>query len=193
MRERSRLSERYFARHAEIVAASLIGTVLTVDGVGGRIVETESYDPDDPASHSYLHRKTARNAVMFEAPGLAYVYRSYGLHWCLNFVCSGGSAVLIRALEPVDGVSTMKRRRATEDIRLLCAGPGRLCQALAIDGTLNGASLFDKPFALYRRERPVETVSGPRIGITKAREALRRFGERQSPFLSRRFPLEERR
>ena len=187
MIEGSRLSERYFARHANDVAVSLIGVVLLVDGAGGRIVETESYDPEDPASHSYLYRRTARNAVMFEGQGLAYVYRSYGLHWCLNFVCRGGSAVLIRALEPVEALGTMKRRRATKDLRKLCAGPGRLCQALAVDGSLNGASLFAKPFALYRRHGVVETVSGPRIGISKAREALRRFGEKDSPFLSRRF------
>ncbi len=184
---RARLSERYFARHANEVAVSLIGVVLLVNGVGGRIVETESYDPEDPASHSYLYRRTARNAVMFERPGLAYVYRSYGLHWCLNFVCRGGSAVLIRALEPVEALAAMQRRRATKDLRKLCAGPGRLCQALAVDGSLNGASLLAKPFALYRRHGDVEIVSGPRIGISKAREALRRFGEKDSPFLSRRF------
>jgi DNA-3-methyladenine glycosylase len=183
-----RLSERYFARHADDVAVSLIGVPLLVGGVGGRIVETESYDPTDPASHSYLGRVTARNAVMFERPGLAYVYRSYGLHWCLNFVCRGAGAVLIRALEPVEGLRAMKRRRGTDDPRLLCAGPGRLCQALAVDGTMNGASLFEEPFALYRRARKVETVAGPRIGISKAREALRRFGEKDSAFLSRRFP-----
>jgi DNA-3-methyladenine glycosylase len=188
MSERVRLSERYFARHADIVAVSLIGAVVLVNGVGGRIVETESYDPDDPASHSYLYKKTARNAVMFERPGLAYVYRSYGLHWCLNFVCRGGSAVLIRALEPIEGLGTMKRRRGVQEVRALCAGPGRLCEALAVDASLNGASLLAEPFALYRRRREVEIASGPRIGITKAREALRRFGEKDSPFLSRRFP-----
>lgn len=187
MIESAPLSERYFARHANLVAVSLIGVVLLVSGVGGRIVETESYDPDDPASHSYLRRRTARNAVMFEGPGLAYVYRSYGLHWCLNFVCRGGSAVLIRALEPIEGMGAMKRRRGVEEPRLLCAGPGRLCQALAVDGSHNGASLFAAPFALYRRKAAVDVVSGPRIGITKARAALRRFGEKGSPFLSRRF------
>jgi DNA-3-methyladenine glycosylase len=187
MTENARLSERYFARHANVVAPSLIGVTVLVNGVGGRIVETESYDPEDPASHSYLYRRTARNAVMFERPGLAYVYRSYGLHWCLNFVCRGGSAVLIRALEPVEGLRTMKRRRGTGDVQMLCAGPGRLCQALAVGGSLNGVSLFAKPFALYRRRGVVEIVSGPRIGISKAREALRRFGEKDSAFLSRRF------
>lgn len=187
MIESERLSERYFSRHANEVAVSLIGVVLLVNGTGGRIVETESYDPSDPASHSYLYRRTARNAVMFERPGLAYVYRSYGLHWCLNFVCRGGSAVLIRALEPTEGLGTMTRRRATKEPRQLCAGPGRLCQALAVDDSLNGASLFAEPFALHRRRGTVEIVAGPRIGITKAREALRRFGEKESPFLSRRF------
>jgi DNA-3-methyladenine glycosylase len=150
-------------------------------------VETESYDPEDPASHSYQYRRTARNAVMFDGPGRAYVYRSYGLHWCLNFVCSGGSAVLIRALEPVQSLAVMKRRRRTQDLRRLCAGPGRLCEALAVDGSLNGASLSSKPFALYHGDRVVEIVSGPRIGISKARDALRRFGERGSLFLSRGF------
>lgn len=188
MSEGPRLSKRYFARHANEVAVALIGTVLLVNGVGGRIVETESYDPEDPASHSYGNRRTARNAVMFEAPGLAYVYRSYGLHWCLNFVCRGASAVLIRALEPTHGLGVMKRRRGTEEARALCAGPGRLCQALAVGGALNGASLFEAPFALHRRARKVEVVAGPRIGISKARETLRRFGEKDSPFLSRRFP-----
>jgi DNA-3-methyladenine glycosylase len=184
----SRLTARYFDRHASDVAVSLIGVILLVNGVGGRIVETESYDPEDPASHSYLYRRTARNGVMFDGPGRAYVYRSYGLHWCLNFVCRGGSAVLIRALEPIEGLAVMKRRRRTEDLRRLCAGPGRLCEALAVDGSLNGASLSAKPFALFRRDRPVDIVSGPRIGISKAREALRRVGEKDSLFLSRRFP-----
>lgn len=187
MLRRPTLSQRYFARHADVVAPSLIGVTLLVNGVGGRIVETESYDPDDPASHTYLYRRTARNAVMFDLPGHAYVYRSYGLHWCLNFVCRGGSAVLIRALEPVEGEAIMKQRRGVQDMRTLCAGPGRLCQALAIDGSLNGASLLAKPFALHRRSGAVNSVSGPRIGITKAREAIRRFGEKDSVFLSRRF------
>jgi DNA-3-methyladenine glycosylase len=124
---------------------------------------------------------------MFDGPGRAYVYRSYGLHWCLNLVCRGGSAVLIRALEPVEGLATMKRRRRTRDLRRLCTGPGRLCEALAVDGSLNGASLSSKPFALYRRDRVVDIVRGPRIGISKAREALRRFGEKDSLFLSRGF------
>jgi DNA-3-methyladenine glycosylase len=187
MAGRPLLSERFFARHANEAATALIGVTVLLNGVGGRIVETESYDPEDPASHSYMNRRTERNAVMFEAPGLAYVYRSYGLHWCLNFVCRGGSAVLIRALEPTDGIDAMKRRRGGGDLRLLCAGPGRLCQALAVDGALNGASLFAAPFALYRRGRAVEIVSGPRIGISKARDAPRRFGEKGSGFLSRRF------
>ncbi len=187
MTERGPLSKAYFARHANTVAVSLIGTIVLVNGVGGRIVETESYDPADPASHSYLGRVTARNRVMFEAPGLAYVYRSYGLHWCLNFVCREASAVLIRALEPTDGVAKMKRRRGTDETLALCAGPGRLCQALGVDGSLNGGSLFAKPFALFKRQGGVETVSGPRIGIGKAKDELRRFGEKDSPFLSRRF------
>lgn len=181
------LSPRYFGRHANDVAPALIGVMLLVRGVGGRIVETESYDPEDPASHTYLYRRTARNAVMFDLPGHAYVYRSYGLHWCLNFVCRKGSAVLIRAIEPTEGVGTMKRRRGTQDVHKLCAGPGRLCQALAVDGSMNGASLLAEPIVLYRRQRKLELINGPRIGITKAKDSLRRFGEKDSSFLSRRF------
>ena len=128
----SRLTEQYFERHANDVAASLIGVSLLVNGVGGRIVETESYDPEDPASHSYLYRRTLRNAVMFEGPGRAYIYRSYGLHWCLNFVCRGGSAVLIGALQPVEALTTMKRRRAIEDLRRLCAGPAGFAKRLPL-------------------------------------------------------------
>src|SRR5690348_9636407 len=123
------LPKNFFARDVDVVARDLIGTVLTVGGVGGTIVETESYDPDDPASHAYERRRTKRNAAMFSGPGHAYVYRIYGMHWCLNFVCGDASAVLIRALEPNAGLKIMQERRGTDALRDLCSGPGKLCQA----------------------------------------------------------------
>jgi DNA-3-methyladenine glycosylase len=183
------LPKRFFARSdVDQVARALIGVELTVGGASGIIVETESYDPTDAASHSYGARRTARNAVMFGAPGHAYVYFIYGMYWCLNFVCTDASAVLIRALEPTGGLTTMRRRRGTENDRLLCSGPGRLCQALGIDGAFNGLSLFEPPFALRRGTGKAEIASGVRIGITKAAELERRFGLAGSPYLSRKFP-----
>jgi DNA-3-methyladenine glycosylase len=178
----------FFARRPEVVARALIGVRLTVDGVGGRIVETEAYDAADPASHSF-RGPTARNAAMFGPPGRAYVYRIYGLHWCLNVVCSApgetGGAVLIRALEPDAGIETMIARRGTADIRRLCGGPGRLCQALAVTGELDGAALDAPPFALVTAAAaPFEVAAGPRIGITKGAETPWRFGLSGSPFLS---------
>ena len=173
---------------AAMVAHDLIGATLLVDGVGGTIVETEAYDRTDPASHSFAG-PTPRNAAMFGPVGHVYVYRSYGLHWCLNIVCGvAGSAVLIRALEPSAGVETMRARRGSNDLRVLCGGPGRLCQALGITGALNGASLDRPPFALLDRPAPVEVASGPRIGITKGVETAWRFVLAGSPFLSRRLP-----
>lgn len=183
------LSIRFFQRDVDVVARNLIGTILLVNGVGGRIVETESYDPSDPASHTF-NGQTPRNAVMFGPAGHAYIYRSYGIHWCLNFVCGNASAVLIRALEPLDGIRTMQRRRGTTDIRNLCAGPGRLCQALGLGAKQNGASLYAPPFALYRATEKAALSTGVRIGITKAADLPRRYGLRDSPFLSRRFPVE---
>jgi DNA-3-methyladenine glycosylase len=182
-----RLSRRFFERPVDEVARALIGAVLLVDGVGGRIVETESYDADDPASHAYRMRRTARNRSMFGPPARAYVYRSYGIHWCLNFVCEPGSAVLIRALEPLAGLALMRRRRGLADDNLLCAGPGRLCEALGIDGRLDGASLLRLPFALALPGGHWPIQQGPRIGLTKAVERHRRFGQQGSRFLSRRF------
>ena len=178
-----------FASASETVAERLIGATLLVDGVGGRIVETEAYDRDDPASHSH-GGPTARNASMFGPPGHAYVYRSYGMHWCLNFVCreaGHGAGVLIRALEPTAGLERMRSRRRVADDRLLCAGPGRLCQALAVDRGLDGLPLDAPPFELRPATAAVTAVRGPRIGISKAVDLPWRFGLAGSPFLSRRF------
>ena len=178
-----------FYAPAHNVARLLIGTTLVIDGVGGRIVETEAYDHTDPASHSYSG-PTKRNAVMFGLPARVYVYRSYGIHWCLNFVCNAeghGAGVLIRALEPESGLDVMRERRGLENIRLLCAGPGRVCQALAVTGEHNGMRINAPPFQLIPPVGPVSVVTGPRIGISKAMDVPWRFGLSGSPFLSRPF------
>jgi DNA-3-methyladenine glycosylase len=162
---------------------------LLVGGVGGVIVEVEAYHHTDPAAHSYRGR-TERNAVMFGPAGYAYVYRSYGIHWCLNFVCEGegsASAVLIRALQPTKGLAMMRRRRGMADERLLCSGPGRLCEALGVTHAYNGLRLDRAPFALYAGDATADVAAGPRIGITKAVERPWRYGLAGSPFLSKPF------
>lgn len=183
------LPHAFFARSAACVARDLIGATLLVDGVGGVIVETEAYDHEDPASHSYSGR-TVRNAAMFGPSGHAYVYRSYGLHWCLNVVCGAqplGAAVLIRALQPLAGIDVMQQRRVQTKPTLLCSGPGRLTQALGVTGALDGRPLDAVPFTLHAGRPDGPVVSGPRIGITRGAETPWRFGLDGSPFLSRRF------
>jgi DNA-3-methyladenine glycosylase len=179
-----------FAGDSASVAQALIGATLLVDGVGGIIVETEAYDMEDPASHSFSG-PTARNQAMFGHPGRAYVYRSYGIHWCLNFVCAGvghGAGVLIRAIEPTHGIDRMQARRGMEDLRLLCSGPGKIGQALGITHDLNGHRLDRLPFRVLAAGHDVEIVAGPRIGISKAIDLPWRFGLAGSRFVSAKFP-----
>ncbi len=181
------LAREFFGRSVHELAPELIGATLLVDGVGGVIVELEAYDNEDPAAHGYRGR-TERNRSMFGPPGHAYVYRSYGIHWCLNFVCEPegvANAVLIRALEPTHGLDAMRARRGLEDERLLCAGPGRLCQALGITREHDGLALDRPPFELHARERSPEIARGQRIGITKAVDLPWRYGLKGSRFLSR--------
>ena len=183
----SQLPRDFFARSVHEVAPDLIGVTLLVDGVGGPIVELEAYDQEDPSSHGYRGR-TARNAAMFGPPGHAYVYRSYGIHWCLNLVCDvpgRAEAALIRALEPEHGLETMRERRGVAPARALCSGPGKLCQALGVTGDHDGLPLDEPPFELLARETTPEIVTGPRIGITRAAELTWRYGLRGSPYLSR--------
>ena len=181
------LTKEFFARGVHDVAEELIGTTFLVDGVGGKIVELEAYHHEDPAAHGFQGR-TARNASMFGPPGHAYVYRSYGIHWCVNFVCAAegvADAVLIRALEPTEGLDVMRRRRGVDDDRLLCAGPGRLCQALGITREHDGLPLDRPPFRLEPRTDEPELVRGPRIGISRATELPWRYGLAGSRYLSR--------
>ena len=176
-----------FAAPAPQIARALIGATLRLRGAGGVIVETEAYTPEDPASHSFCG-PTRRNASMFGPPGRAYVYRSYGVHWCLNIVCNRGHAVLIRAVEPRFGLARMQARRGARwALRQLCSGPGRLAQALGVDGADDGAP-FDRPeFGIFRPPHPPEVVIGPRIGISRATKTPWRFGLAGSAFLSRPF------
>jgi len=186
----NKLRRDFFARSVHKVAPDLIGATLLLNGVGGRIVEVEAYHHTDPAAHSF-NGKTERNAVMFGPPGVAYVYRSYGIHWCVNVVCEpegSASAVLIRALEPTEGLPVMRRRRGLKEERLLCSGPGRLCEALGITHAHNGLPLDKPPLVLLPRENEPEIVTGVRIGITKAADLPWRYGFKGSKFLSKPFP-----
>ncbi|MBB5607455.1 MULTISPECIES: DNA-3-methyladenine glycosylase [unclassified Janthinobacterium] len=176
-----------FADDSFIVAQQLIGVTVLVNGVGGRIVETEAYDGLDPASHTFSGI-TPRNAAMFGPPAHAYVYRSYGIHWCLNFVCrepGHGAGVLIRAIEPVTGLETMRERRGVDDVRLLCSGPGKVCQALGVTHLQNRLDLNAPPFELLAREDEVAVLAGPRIGISKAMDLPWRFVQAGSRYLSK--------
>jgi DNA-3-methyladenine glycosylase len=180
----------FFDRSVHEVAPDLIGMTLLVDGVGGIVVEVEAYDQEDPASHGYSGL-TARNAAMFGPPGHAYVYRSYGIHWCLNLVCERegrADAVLLRALEPTHGLQVMRERRGVEAERLLAAGPGRLCQALAVTREHGGLPLDEPPFALAPRERQYDVLAVPRIGITRAAERPWRYVAAGSRYLSKPVP-----
>jgi DNA-3-methyladenine glycosylase len=184
-----RIRRAYFSRSVHEVAPDLIGAALLVNGVGGIIVEVEAYHHTEPAAHSF-NGPTPRNRVMFGPPGFLYVYRSYGIHWCMNFVCEAegsASAVLLRALEPTHGLAAMRRRRDVDDPRMLCSGPGKLTQALGITHAQNGFSLDAPPFALYARVGDVEVATGIRIGLTKAVELPWRYGLKGSRFLSKPF------
>jgi DNA-3-methyladenine glycosylase len=189
-REAVPAAEIRFDQSAVDLAPALIGASLTVEGVGGIVVETEAYERSDPASHSF-GGPTARNRSMFGAVGHAYVYRSYGIHWCFNIVCGqggeAGSAVLVRALQPTHGIETMQSRRPGRVLLDLCRGPGRLCAALAIGPMHDGLPLDRPPFRFEARRMVPDIVVGPRIGITKAADRPWRFGWRGSPYLSRPF------
>ena len=183
------LKRGFFDRGVREVARDLIGATMLVDGVGGIIVEVEAYHHTEPAAHSY-NGPTPRNQIMFGPPGFAYVYRSYGIHWCVNFVCEeegSAAAVLIRALEPTHGLAAMRRRRHAVDVHALCSGPGKLTEALAITHAQNGLPLDMPPIALYARVGKPEVVTGVRIGITKAVELPWRYGLKGSIFLSKPF------
>src|SRR3979411_2993225 len=184
------LKRAFFARSVHEVAPDLIGATMLVDGIGGIIVEVEAYHHTDPAAHSF-RGPTPRNTVMFGPPGVAYVYRSYGIHWCVNFVCEkegSASAVLIRALQPTHGIPAMRRRRGLHDERSLCSGPGKLTEALGITDAHNGRPLDTSPIALHARANTPEIVAGVRIGISRAVELPWRYGLKGSKFLSKPFP-----
>ncbi|MGL9617700.1 DNA-3-methyladenine glycosylase [Bradyrhizobium sp. U531] len=185
-----RLKRSFFDRDVREVAHDLIGATMLLDGVGGVIVEVEAYHHTEPAAHSY-NGPTPRNQIMFGPPGYAYVYRSYGIHWCVNFVCEeegSASAVLIRALEPTHGLAAMRRRRHLQEVHALCSGPGKLNEALGITIAHNTLPLDRAPIALHARTEDVEVATGIRIGITKAVELPWRYGVRGSKFLSKPFP-----
>jgi DNA-3-methyladenine glycosylase len=183
------LKRSFFNRSVHDVAPDLIGATLLVNGVGGLIVEVEAYHHTEPAAHSF-NGPTPRNMVMFGPPGFSYVYRSYGIHWCVNFVCEkagSASAVLIRALEPTHGLAAMRRRRGVEDERALCSGPGKLCEALGITIRTSELALDQPPFALHARVGKADIATGVRIGITKAADLPWRYGLKGSKFLSKPF------
>jgi len=182
-----KLLRDFFARSVHEVAPDLIGVALLVGGDGGVIVEVEAYDQEDPASHGYRGR-TPRNESMFGPSGHAYVYRSYGIHWCLNLVCGPDGvpeAALVRALEPTAGIDEQRRRRGVDDLRALCSGPGKLCQALGVTRAHDGLPLYGPPFSLRERKDVPEIVTGPRIGITRATELSWRYLEADNPYISR--------
>jgi DNA-3-methyladenine glycosylase len=181
------IDQLFFARSVHEVAPDLIGAALLFGGSGGRIVEVEAYDQEDPASHGY-RGQTPSNASMFGPAGHSYVYRSYGIHWCLNLVCGErgmAEAVLVRALEPTHGLDEQRRRRGVDDVRALCSGPGKLCQALGITREHDGLPLDRPPFRLEPRDGVPEIVTGPRIGITQATELSWRYALKESRFVSR--------
>lgn len=183
------LPQKFFARSVHEVAPELIGATMLVNGVGGIIVEVEAYHQTEPAAHSY-RGPTPRTMVMFGPPGFAYVYRSYGIHWCINFVCEkegSAAAVLIRALQPTHGLAAMRRRRGLEEERTLCSGPGKLASALAITHAQNGLALTAPPFSIHARTFTPEIATGVRIGITKAAELPWRYGLKGSRFVSKPF------
>jgi DNA-3-methyladenine glycosylase len=183
------LKRSFFGRSVHEVAPDLIGATLLVNGVGGIIVEVEAYHHSEPAAHSF-RGPTPRNMVMFGPPGFSYVYRSYGIHWCVNFVCEKAgeaSAVLIRALEPTHSLAAMRRRRGLEDERSLCSGPGKLCEALGITIKHSELALDAPPFALHARVGKPDVVVGVRIGLTKAVDLPWRYGLKGSKFLSKQF------
>jgi DNA-3-methyladenine glycosylase len=184
-----RLRKSFFARSVHEVAPDLIGATFLVNGVGGIIVEVEAYDQTDPAAHSF-RGPTPRNAVMFGPPGYTYVYLSYGLNWCVNFVCqAAGSAagVLLRAIEPTHGLAAMRRRRGVTDAKALCSGPGKLCEALAITKALSELPIDRSPIALHARSGGAEIATGVRIGLTKAVDLPWRYGLKGSKYLSKPF------
>jgi DNA-3-methyladenine glycosylase len=183
------LKRAFFGRSVLEVAPDLIGATLLVDGVGGMVVEVEAYHHTEPAAHSF-NGPTPRTSVMFGPPGFLYVYRSYGIHWCVNVVCEqagSASAVLIRALAPTHGLAAMRRRRGVHDERSLCSGPGKLCEALAISNVQNGLPVDIPPIVFHAAPAGIEIVSGVRIGLTKAVELPWRYGLKDSPFVSKPF------
>jgi DNA-3-methyladenine glycosylase len=183
------LRKSFFNRSVHEVAPELIGASILFRGVGGIIIEVEAYHHTDPAAHSF-NGPTLRNAVMFGPPGYFYVYRSYGIHWCMNFVCEekgSASAVLLRAIEPTEGIATMQRRRRTDDVRMLCSGPGKLTEAMGISHAQNGVAIDEAPFELRARASEPAIVVGERIGITKAAELPWRYGLKGSRYLSKPF------